>query len=110
MATRLGKKLNDVRNNGDLWWLRPDGKTEVAAGRLFVSIHRPIWPRSTSSMSCASGQSFFVAGTDVKVLDRRGFALICADVFDKDVHSFSVFALSLNRMFGCRDFHGNQLS
>ena len=29
MATRLGKKLNDVRKNGGLWWLRPDGKTEV---------------------------------------------------------------------------------
>ena len=27
MATRLGKKLNDVRKNGELWWLRPDGKT-----------------------------------------------------------------------------------
>merc|ERR1711957_945576 len=29
MATRLGKKLTDVRNSGDLWWLRPDGKTQV---------------------------------------------------------------------------------
>ena len=29
MATRLGKKLTDVRKNGDLCWLRPDGKTEV---------------------------------------------------------------------------------
>jgi S-adenosylmethionine synthetase len=29
MATRLGKKLTDVRKNGDLWWLRPDGKTHV---------------------------------------------------------------------------------
>merc|ERR1719392_124691 len=29
MATRLGKKLTDVRKNGDLWWLRPDGKTQV---------------------------------------------------------------------------------
>ena len=26
-ATRLRKKLTDVRKNGDLWWLRPDGKT-----------------------------------------------------------------------------------
>merc|ERR1719458_190229 len=29
MATRLGKKLTDVRKNGQLWWLRPDGKTQV---------------------------------------------------------------------------------
>merc|ERR1712065_43487 len=29
LATRLGKKLTDVRKNGDLWWLRPDGKTQV---------------------------------------------------------------------------------
>merc|ERR1711896_92516 len=28
-ATRLGKKLTDVRKNGKLWWLRPDGKTQV---------------------------------------------------------------------------------
>merc|ERR1712084_154303 len=29
MATRLGKKLTDVRESGELWWLRPDGKTQV---------------------------------------------------------------------------------
>merc|ERR1712054_449793 len=29
MATRLGKKLTDVRKSGDLCWLRPDGKTQV---------------------------------------------------------------------------------
>merc|ERR1719473_483970 len=29
VATRLGKKLTDVRKNGLLWWLRPDGKTQV---------------------------------------------------------------------------------
>merc|ERR1712194_105918 len=29
IATRLGKKLTDVRKSGDLWWLRPDGKTQV---------------------------------------------------------------------------------
>merc|ERR1712061_821944 len=29
MATRLGKKLTDVRKSGTLWWLRPDGKTQV---------------------------------------------------------------------------------
>jgi len=25
----MGKKLTDVRKNGELWWLRPDGKTQV---------------------------------------------------------------------------------
>merc|ERR1712151_292477 len=29
MATRLGKTLTEVRKNGELWWLRPDGKTQV---------------------------------------------------------------------------------
>merc|ERR1712137_539424 len=29
IATRLGKTLTDVRKSGDLWWLRPDGKTQV---------------------------------------------------------------------------------
>merc|ERR1712070_718496 len=29
VATRLGKKLTDVRKDGKLWWLRPDGKTQV---------------------------------------------------------------------------------
>merc|ERR1712083_146209 len=29
MATRLGKKLTDVRKSGLLWWLRQDGKTQV---------------------------------------------------------------------------------
>merc|ERR1712127_1152954 len=29
MATRLGKVLTDVRKSGQLWWLRPDGKTQV---------------------------------------------------------------------------------
>merc|ERR1712050_183175 len=30
MATRLGKKLTDVRKSGELWGLRPDGKTQVS--------------------------------------------------------------------------------
>merc|ERR1712000_563812 len=29
VATRLGKTLTDVRKSGELWWLRPDGKTQV---------------------------------------------------------------------------------
>jgi len=28
-ATKLGKQLTDVRKDGTLWWLRPDGKTQV---------------------------------------------------------------------------------
>merc|ERR1711915_976904 len=29
VATKLGNKLTDVRKSGLLWWLRPDGKTQV---------------------------------------------------------------------------------
>jgi len=29
VATKLGKTLTDVRKSGLLWWLRPDGKTQV---------------------------------------------------------------------------------
>merc|ERR1712031_63111 len=29
VATKLGKKLTDVRKSGELWWLRPDGKSQV---------------------------------------------------------------------------------
>merc|ERR1712224_214648 len=29
MATHLGKTLTEVRKSGLLWWLRPDGKTQV---------------------------------------------------------------------------------
>jgi len=29
IATRLGKTLTDVRKDGSLWWLRPDGKTQI---------------------------------------------------------------------------------
>jgi len=29
LATKLGKQLTDVRKDGSLWWLRPDGKTQV---------------------------------------------------------------------------------
>jgi S-adenosylmethionine synthetase len=29
VATKLGKQLTDVRKSGELWWLRPDGKTQV---------------------------------------------------------------------------------
>merc|ERR1712166_422864 len=29
IATRLGKTLTDVRKSGLLWWVRPDGKTQV---------------------------------------------------------------------------------
>jgi len=29
LATKLGKVLTEVRKDGSLWWLRPDGKTQV---------------------------------------------------------------------------------
>ena len=29
MATRLEKKWSNARENGDLWWMRPHGKTQV---------------------------------------------------------------------------------
>jgi len=29
LATKLGKTLTEVRKSGKLWWLRPDGKTQV---------------------------------------------------------------------------------
>merc|ERR1712159_656185 len=29
LATKLGHKLTEVRKSGELWWLRPDGKTQV---------------------------------------------------------------------------------
>merc|ERR1711930_15323 len=29
VATKLGRTLTDVRKSGKLWWLRPDGKTQV---------------------------------------------------------------------------------
>lgn len=29
LANKLGKQLTDVRKDGSLWWLRPDGKTQV---------------------------------------------------------------------------------
>merc|ERR1712071_509432 len=29
MATQLGERLTDVRKDGSLWWLRPDGKAQV---------------------------------------------------------------------------------
>jgi S-adenosylmethionine synthetase len=29
VANKLGKQLTDVRKDGTLWWLRPDGKTQI---------------------------------------------------------------------------------
>jgi S-adenosylmethionine synthetase len=34
VATSLGKKLTDVRKDGSLWWLRPDGKSQVTVEYL----------------------------------------------------------------------------
>merc|ERR1712028_312241 len=41
MATRLGKVLTGVRKNGKLWWLRPDGKTQVTIEYLQKALWRP---------------------------------------------------------------------
>merc|ERR1711957_267854 len=38
IATRLGKKLTDVRKSGDLWWLRP---REMQASRAARSSSTP---------------------------------------------------------------------
>ena len=38
-ATRLRKKLTDVRKNGDLWWLSPEGKTS-RNGHSFVEFEQ----------------------------------------------------------------------
>ena len=45
IATRLGKKLTDVRKSGELWWLRPDGKTQVTIEHLG-------WQTASSWISC----------------------------------------------------------
>jgi len=34
IATKLGKTLTDVRKSGELWWLRPDGKSQVTVEYL----------------------------------------------------------------------------
>ena len=34
LATQLGLKLTEVRNKGVCKWMRPDGKTQVRAGRV----------------------------------------------------------------------------
>ena len=68
---------------------------------MLVSIHRPIWPRSTPSMSCACGQSFFLAGADVKVFARRGLHQFVQACFGK---TCTVFQFSCE-VFSARDFH-----
>merc|ERR1711869_37799 len=47
VATRLGKKLTDVRKDGSLWWLRPDGKSQVPSPAR--TRPRSIAPRRTSA-------------------------------------------------------------
>ncbi|CAK0902643.1 unnamed protein product, partial [Prorocentrum cordatum] len=39
VATKLGKKLTDVRKSGQLWWLRPDGKTQADGSVEPQSMH-----------------------------------------------------------------------
>jgi S-adenosylmethionine synthetase len=36
LATRLGSRLTEVRKNGTVRWLRPDGKTQVRSLNIFT--------------------------------------------------------------------------
>jgi len=61
IATRLGKQLTDVRKDGSLWWLSPDGKTQITieyggGGRLGCSIHGAAFLAQHSSQQHASQQ------------------------------------------------------
>ena len=38
LATGLGKKLTGVRNNGDLWWVRPDDKMQVMLEYVSIAV------------------------------------------------------------------------
>lgn len=49
MATRLGKKLSDVRKSGELWWLRPDGKSQVTI-EYIQKVDGSVEPRSVHSV------------------------------------------------------------
>merc|ERR1711865_986734 len=42
MATRLGKKLTDVRKSGALWWLRPDGKRALVQLSYAIGVAKPL--------------------------------------------------------------------
>merc|ERR1712086_863362 len=55
MATRLGKKLTDVRKNGQLWWLRPDGKDPTKLDRSAAYICRQMAKSIVSSGLCKRG-------------------------------------------------------
>jgi S-adenosylmethionine synthetase len=38
IAVRLGKRLTDVSNSGELWWLKPDGKACVNGNEVLVHV------------------------------------------------------------------------
>ena len=38
MPIRSGKKLNDGRKNGDLWWLCPPAGRECASARMIIDV------------------------------------------------------------------------
>merc|ERR1712188_49841 len=53
MATSLGYKLTEVRKNGKLWWLRPDGKTQVTIEYLQKEDGSVEPPKTVRTKECA---------------------------------------------------------
>ena len=97
MATR-GKNLTDARKNGDLWWLRLDGKTEVTI-ECFDSSPNLATKHIIYEMCWATVVFCFVSSIHV-------------GEFCINLCSCTVFlrSLSLTRMVGCRDSQVEQLS
>merc|ERR1719378_1629589 len=56
MATRLGKKLTDVRKDGSLWWLRPDGKTQVTMEMMNKAIEKDVIVKCLEEIKLKNGQ------------------------------------------------------
>ena len=62
----MGKILNDLSKNGELWWSRPDGKTEE-----MIEIH-------------------LVAGIDVKMFAREVCVNLCCLGVTKTCTAFAL--------------------
>ena len=72
LATRLGKKLTDVRKDGSLWWLRPDGKTQVT----IEYVQKSDGSVEPQKIHCDSSQrKACFRGAEGKVRDRRSSPL-----------------------------------